>query len=115
MPLLKLETTAPVTDDTRKTLLTALSKIVTETIGKPQDYVMVTVSSSAILMSGKSGESAFVDIRSIGGLTGDVNGKLSQKVCALLNKSLGIPPKRIYINFTDIKAANWGWDGSTFG
>ena len=54
-------------------------------------------------------------IRSIGGLSGDVNRKLSQQVCNLLNESLGIPPNRVYLNFTDVGASHWGWNGSTFG
>ena len=56
-----------------------------------------------------------MDIRSIGGLTDEVNRKLSQQVCKLLNDSLGIPPDRVYLNFTDVEAGNWGWNGSTFG
>jgi hypothetical protein len=46
-------------------------------------------------MSGSPGDAAFVDVRSIGGLTRVVNRKLSQKVCQLLHDSLGIPPNRI--------------------
>ena len=61
------------------------------------------------------GDAAFVDVRSVGGLTDDVNRKLSQKVCKLLNGSLGVPENRVYLNFTDVEAANWGWNGSTFG
>ena len=76
---------------------------------------MVSLSQSAMLMSGKAGEAVFVDIRSIGGLKSGVNRKLSQRVCKLLNDSLGIAPDRIYLNFTDVEADNWGWNGSTFG
>jgi len=65
-------------------------------------------------MSGDPGEAAFVDVRSIGGLTGDVNRKLSQKVCKLLSDSLGVPQNRIYLNFTDVEASNWGWNGKIF-
>ena len=115
MPLLKLETTASLSDDKRKALLVALSRIVAETIGKPEDYVMVTVSQAAILMSGKPGEAAFVDLRSIGGLSHDVNRQLSQKLCRLLHESLGVPESRIYLNFTEVAASNWGWKGATFG
>ena len=115
MPLLKLETTATLSDNQRQQLLAALSKIVAETIGKPEQYVMVTISPAAMLMSGKAGESALVDVRSIGGLSADVNGKLSQKICALLSQSLQVPQNRIYLNFSDVDAGNWGWNGSTFG
>ena len=51
----------------------------------------------------------------IGGLSGDVNRQLSQKVCRLLTESLGVPQDRIYLNFTDVEAGNWGWKGNTFG
>jgi phenylpyruvate tautomerase PptA (4-oxalocrotonate tautomerase family) len=115
MPLLKLETTAAVPDDKRQALIGSLSRIVAETIGKPEQYVMVTLSPAAMLMSGKAGDAAFVDIRSIGGLNSKVNEQLSQKVCGLLKQSLGIAPERIYINFTDVEASAWGWNGGTFG
>jgi phenylpyruvate tautomerase len=115
MPLLRLETTVVLTEDKRKALLASLSSVVAETIGKPEQYVMVTASQAAILMSGSAGDAAFLDVRSIGGLTDGVNRKLSQKVCKLLGDSLGIPQNRIYLNFTNIEPSNWGWNGSTFG
>jgi phenylpyruvate tautomerase PptA (4-oxalocrotonate tautomerase family) len=115
MPLLKLETTVALSEDKRKALLAALSKIVGETIGKPEEYVMVTVSPAGILMSGKPGEAAFVDVRSIGGLRGEVPRALSRKICACLGDSLGIAQNRIYLNFTDVEAGKWGWNGNTFG
>jgi phenylpyruvate tautomerase len=115
MPLLKLETTVALPDEKKKALLAALSNAVADTIGKPEQYVMVTTSQSAMLMSGKAGEAAFVDIRSIGGLNGETNRKLSQQICKLLKDSLGITPERVYLNFSDVEAGNWGWNGSTFG
>ena len=115
MPLLKLETTVPLTDEKRKTLLASLSKTMVETTGKPESYVMVTAAQADMLMSGKPGDTAFLDIRSIGGLSGDVNRQLSQKICGLLKESLGVPSERIYLNFTELDAANWGWKGNTFG
>src|SRR5215831_18163830 len=108
MPLLKLETNVALTNTEQQQLLASLSRIVAETIGKPEQYVMVTMSPSSILMSGKPGDAVFVDIRSIGGLSPDVNRQLSQKVCALLAQSLRVPQNRVYVNFSDIKATNWG-------
>jgi phenylpyruvate tautomerase len=115
MPLLKLETTVALADDKKKALLASLSKIVAGTIGKPEQYVMVTINPAAILMSGKPGEAAFVDVRSIGGLNDNVNRQLAQTVCAALKDSLGVPPDRVYLNFTDVPAGNWGWNSDTFG
>jgi phenylpyruvate tautomerase len=115
MPLLKLETTVALADDKQQALLASLSKIVAGTIGKPEQYVMIVASPAAILMSGRPGAAAFVDIRSIGDLSDDVNRQLAQKVGSLLQESLGVPPDRIYLNFTDVAAGNWGWNNDTFG
>lgn len=114
MPLLKLETTVALSEDKQTALLASLSKIVAETIRKPEEYVMVTASQSAILMGGRPGDAAFVEVRSIGGLEGSIPKLLSKRICALLNETAGIAEDRIYLNFVDVRAANWGWKGSTF-
>jgi phenylpyruvate tautomerase PptA (4-oxalocrotonate tautomerase family) len=114
MPLLKIETSVALSGDEQKTLLAALSKIVAEVIGKPEQYVMVVYGQSAMRMSGHDGEAAFVDIRSIGGLSHAVNQRLAAPVCEILSDALGIPPDRIYLNFTEVAAGSWGWNGSTF-
>ena len=115
MPLLRLETNVALTEEKRATLLAALSKIVAGTIGKPEQYVMVTVTPVAMLMSGKPGDAAFVDLRSIGGLNNDVNRILAQKISQTLTEALGVPRNRLFLNFTDIAPENWGWNGNTFG
>lgn len=115
MPLLKLETNVVLAEEKERTLLAALSKITAESIGKPERYVMVTIESASVLMSGESGDAAFVDVRSIGGLGSDVNHRLAQRVSKLLKETLGIPGERVYLNFTDVPAARWGWNGETFG
>lgn len=115
MPLLKLETTVALTEDKKNVLLASLSKIVAGVIGKPEQYVMVTIGPAAMLMSGKPGDAAFVDVRSIGGLNDDVNRHLAQKIGAALKEFLGVAPDRVYLNFTDVPAGNWGWNGGTFG
>lgn len=114
MPLLKLQTSVALTDTQCNELLPALSKILAESIGKPEQYVMVTLETGPVLMSGKAGAAAFADVRSIGGLNSRVNTQLSQKLCALL-EPLGILPARVYINFSNVAADCWGWNGSTFG
>jgi phenylpyruvate tautomerase len=114
MPLLKLETTVVINDVKRKSLLNGLSSIRAQTTGKPEEYVMVTIGSAAIQMSGQPGDAAFVDIRGIGGLDDTVNRELSKKICELLYLSIGVPQKRIYLNFTNMEATNWGWNGTVF-
>lgn len=115
MPLLVLQTSVRLSNQQRHDLLAPLSKIVAECIGKPERYVMVAVGEAAMLMGGAEGPAAHADVRSIGGLNREVNRKLSERVCALLQEQLDIPPDRVYLGFTSVGAENWGWNGGTFG
>jgi phenylpyruvate tautomerase len=76
---------------------------------------MATFGQAAFIMDGTLGNAAFVEIRSIGGLHADINRHLSEKICKMVNESLGIPQDRIYLNFTNVEGNRWGWNGSTFG
>ncbi len=115
MPLLALQTSVCLSNQQRHDLLAPLSKIVAECIGKPERYVMVNIGESAMLMGGIESPAAYADLRSIGGLNGTVNRKLSERICALLQEQLDIPPDRVYLGFTSVTADNWGWNGGTFG
>jgi phenylpyruvate tautomerase len=115
MPLLRLETTVNVPADRKAALLGALSKAVAETVGKPERYVMVSVSRAEMLMSGSAGDAVFGEVRSIGGLNPTVNRALSEKVSRIVHEFLGVKPDRVYLNFSDVKPDDWGWNGGTFG
>ena len=115
MPLIQLHTSVPVPEERRADLLASLSKLVAECIGKPEQYVMATVDTPSMLMSGKSGPAALAEVRSIGGLNGKVNRLISSRLAKLLQEALGISPERVYLNFMDVAAADWGWRGETFG
>jgi phenylpyruvate tautomerase PptA (4-oxalocrotonate tautomerase family) len=115
MPLIKMETSIQLTEEKKKALATGLSSIVAQGTGKPEQYVMATVSAAEICMAGNMGAAAFIDVRSIGSINGQVNKKISKDVKGFLEKEAGIQGDRVYLNFTDIPAGNWGWNGSTFG
>lgn len=103
------------TKDIREELLGRGSRLVAETLGKPEDYVMVACNYTALSMGGVRGNAAFVELRSIGGLDAAINRRLSQDLCTLVNETTGVPPERIYINFLDVPRTDWGWNNKTFG
>lgn len=96
-------------------LLGGLSKAVSETIGKPEKYVMVVAERADVMMSGEKGDAAYAEVKSIGGLDRAVNEKLTIRICELLNGYLGIATDRIYVTFQSVSADHWGWNNSTFG
>ncbi len=115
MPLLRLHTSVSVPEEEKDALVKALSKTVASGIGKPENYMMVTISKGHFCMGGEVAPAAFADIRSIGGLKEDVNKKLTEQICSLLKEKLGIASDRVYLNFTNVSASDWGWNNGTFG
>jgi len=115
MPLVSIRTSAPLDDTTRRAVLGEVSRLTAQVIGKPERYVMVTLAPAAVLLGGTDEPAAFADVRSIGGLGGDVNGRLAEGLCRVLQQKAGIEGERVYCTFTDVPAADWAWNGSTFG
>jgi len=115
MPLVKLEVSVPVSEAKKNRVLAEVSRIVIKATGKPQAYMMVTLEEGKISMGGKNEPAAFADVRGIGGFTATVNKQISKEVCELLNQELAIRPENVYLTFIDVAAANWGWNGGTFG
>lgn len=115
MPYIRLETSAQMPQDIVAEIQRALSQTLSEVLGKPEQYVMVSLNQQPMLLSGTDKPAAFLDIRSIGGLNGDINRKLSKSLCAVVEDKIGVAQNRVYLNFSDISSGNWGCDGGTFG
>ena len=115
MPLIQIKTNVMLPEKQREARLAPVSRLLAELTGKPESYCMVVYEHAAMLFAGDTGAAAFVDVRGIGGLTREVNAKLSAALAQELKKSLGVSPDRLYITFTEVAASNWGWNGKLFG
>lgn len=116
MPFVHLQISEGLEPEAKARLATELSRACAEALGKPESYVMVAVSDAvAMLHAGKAGGAAFLDVRSIGGLSPKVNQALCRRLCEIVARAANVPSHRTYLNFTDVAAANWGHDGGTFG
>ncbi len=114
MPLIKVHTNVSIDESKKKELLSSLSQVIVKGIGKPEQYVMATIEKTDMTMSASQNEAAFVEVKSIGGLNPEINGNISEDLCKLLEDSLNISPVRVYINFENVTASDWGWNGKTF-
>ena len=115
MPLIRMETSVSLSEEEKISIVSELSKIAAESIGKPESYVMALLSPATMSMAGEIGPAAFLDVRSIGGLNQKVNREISKRVAALLGERLEIPANRVYISFNSVSGVDWGYNGSTFG
>lgn len=114
MPLLTLQTSVKIQD--KASLALEFSKLCAEIIGKPETYVQSVVEDDAVIaMGGKITDSAFVEVKSIGGLNQSVNRELSKAICRVLEEKAQIKASSVYINFVGVSASNWGNNFTTFG
>lgn len=113
MPLLKIETNAPLPDD-RQALMALVSTTTASLLGKPERYVMVALTHNPdMLFGGIDSPLAYLELKSIG-LPGATTRQLSEALCTLINRQLDIPVERIYIEFADARRNMWGWNSATF-
>ncbi len=115
MPLVNILSSNPVPAESRQALMASMSAFTALVLRKSESYVMVTVQESPVMMAGQLGDAVFVDVRSIGGLNAESTSRLTEGICKRIKEHIGTAPKRVYVNFTDVRASLWGWDGHTFG
>jgi phenylpyruvate tautomerase PptA (4-oxalocrotonate tautomerase family) len=114
MPVLKIQTNAEIPQAHRTELLTAASTEVAKILGKPEKYVMVMIEPNPDMLFGASRSPlAYLELKSIG-LPGERTSALSEALGNLINRQLGIPLDRIYIEFANAERHMWGWNGGTF-
>jgi phenylpyruvate tautomerase len=116
MPLIKMQTSVKCSDEQKRSLVLELSKLCSHCTKKPENYVQAIIEDDAVIaFAGKIANSAFIEVRGIGGLTPSVNRELSAAISRTLKEKLKIDPSEVYINFTEVSGSNWGCNGSTFG
>jgi phenylpyruvate tautomerase len=117
MPLCQVFTNVPAAaSSVQQALLADLSGLLAAHFGKPERWVMTClVPGVAMTFAGTSAPTAFVTVKNIGTMKPDETSALSQGLCARLEKALGVPCDRVYVEFADEVDYLWGWNGGTFG
>jgi phenylpyruvate tautomerase len=114
MPLLRIQTNRELSETEAKALAARASTLVSEQLGKPENYVMTSVEKNpAMQFAGTDAPLAFLELKSIG-LPESITADVSNALCQLVSAETGIAAERIYIEFTDAPRKMWGWNGSTF-
>ena len=115
MPLLKVFTSAEPPVE-RAAWLRELSALLARALDKPEEYVMVILNLPPAMTFGGSEEPAcYAELKNVGRLSPTAVEALSHELCAALASGLRVAKNRIYVEFTNVDGAMWGWDGTTFG
>ena len=117
MPLIKVQTSIAQPEKVQvEKLLKSISASLSKHLSKPETYVMTAFEANIpMTFGGTTDPTCFVEIKNVGSMKSHQTQTMSQDFCQLLEESLGVPQKRIYIEFADAKGMMWGWNGSTFG
>ena len=111
MPLLSVSTSIEIKE--KKLFLENCSRLVSKLTKKPEQYVMVRLfDETPMLFNSNESPSCFIDFKSIGSLNPS---EMSKEISSFISNHIGIPSNRVYINFEDVHASNWAWNGRTFG
>ncbi len=114
MPYLRIQTNKPFDTAGEKDFTQRASALVARELGKPEHYVMVVFApQQSMVFGGSDTPCAYLELKSIGLPAARVQ-DLSQALCQFLHEALGIPPARVYIEFSDVRASYWGWNSTTF-
>ena len=116
MPLIKVQSSVAVPEKAQvESLLTSLSAKLAQHLGKPESYVMTAFESNTpMTFAGTTEPACLIEIKSIGTMKPEQTKAMSKAFCQQIEAELGIPAKRIYIEFVDVQRHLWGWNGSTF-
>ncbi len=112
MPFIQVNTSSKsVVDD--NLLQKEISQLVADLTGKPEKFVMTMIQSDTHLtFAGSDEPCCFIKLKSIGSIEPS---SMSKSICQLIASKTNIKTNRIYIEFIDVEASNWGFDSSTFG
>jgi len=114
VPYLKVQSNQDIKALQQTALMKDASTLIATELGKPENYVMVTIDPvRPMLFAGTEEPTAYLELKSIG-LAESQTKSLSAALCQLIHEKINIAQDRIYIEFTDAPRSMWGWNGSTF-
>ena len=116
MPLIQIFTSAPEpAAPVKDALLADLSRLLSQAFQKPERWSMTClVPNLSMTLGGQPAPCCFVAVRNVGTMTPEQTTNLSSEICERLSAALTLPAARIYIEFSDVAAYLWGWNGQTF-
>lgn len=114
MPYVKIETNRVLSETARQAILKDASGFIASLLGKPEQYIMVSLSSGPpMIFNRETSAAAYIELKSIG-LSYEECPRLSRELCDFIKEKLDIQPDRVYIEFSQLNGKMFGWNSRTF-
>ena len=115
MPCIQIKTNVQVSNETAQTVKSQLGRIITHLPEKTEDWLMVTLEDQCRMwFRGESAKPLAIEEVKVFGNKIDREGseRMTQEVCALFQKELGVDPKDLYVRY--LASPDWGWNNGNF-
>lgn len=100
--------------DKKRAFMSAVSKALASSLGKPESFVAVCVNDGCdMIWGGEDTPCALGTLYSLGAINLENNRKATAKITELLGE-FDVAPNKMYINFFDVPRENIGYNGATF-
>lgn len=114
MPYIQTKLSKTLNEQQKETLQNQLTDAVASSFGKPKAFVMAGIEDNQDLyMGGKKLENgAYLSIKLLGNTSKPVCNQLTNAICQILEKELGISGQNVYVSYHPVEL--WGWNGQMF-
>lgn len=112
MPFINTKTSVALSSAKKEALTAEIGQITRECLGKGENWIMTGYEDNASLSFQGSTQAAYVEVKTFGTPSSAGTSQMTSKLCALLERELGIPADHIYVAY--FPTDNWGWNGSNF-
>ena len=114
MPYIGSKVTVALTEEKKEILKSELGKIITLIPGKSENYLMLGFEDnySLYFKGEKLSLGAFVEVKVFGTSPASALEKVTQEICSLYLRELGIPSHCIYVKYEAV--SDWGFNGNNF-
>lgn len=110
MPFINIRTNAPVTDNKKLAIKSALGEL-TAIIGKSEQWLMVGFENQTYMyFRGETVPMAMIEVSMYGGASPEALNELTKQITTLISDTLYIDDTRIYVSY--MMTPYWGWNGS---
>lgn len=114
MPYIEIKTNTAIPKTNEISIKSKIAEVLTASFpSKTENWLMLDFTeNSRMYFGGKDDPCAMVQIALFG--KGNAAGfdKMTDGVCSLIEKELGIPADRVYVKYEEV--SHWGWNGNNF-
>ncbi len=113
MPFINVKTSVTADENTKTSIEKKLTESITLLPGKTANYFMCAVEDGiSFMFHGDKENTAFVEVKIYGKSTREAYGKLTARICEILEEELKVSPEYCYVKFEEVE--NWGFNNFMF-